>query len=99
MQRVSGRFAKLQVTVSIACRQRLPGTGAAHDRKEHGIVFTSAKDMQIMVGVTGLEPATFWSRTKRSTRLSYTPRSAKVARLLMRAGGTEWRARQCTWAA
>ncbi len=27
-----------------------------------------------VVGVTGLEPATFWSRTKRSTKLSYTPK-------------------------
>src|SRR5947208_16346589 len=27
----------------------------------------------MMVGVTGFEPATSWSRTKRSTKLSYTP--------------------------
>ena len=26
-----------------------------------------------MVGVTGFEPATSWSRTKRSTKLSHTP--------------------------
>ncbi len=26
-----------------------------------------------VVGMTGLEPATSWSRTKRSTRLSYIP--------------------------
>jgi hypothetical protein len=26
-----------------------------------------------MVGVTGFEPATSWSQTKRSTKLSYTP--------------------------
>ena len=26
-----------------------------------------------MVGVTGLEPMASWSRTKRSTKLSYTP--------------------------
>src|SRR5579863_8175889 len=39
-----------------------------------------------MVGVTGLEPATFWSRTKRSTRLSYTP---KIGRLPPRAA--RWR--------
>ncbi len=26
-----------------------------------------------MVGVTGFEPATFWSRTKRATKLRYTP--------------------------
>jgi hypothetical protein len=37
--------------------------------------------------VTGLEPATFWSRTKRSTRLSYTPRLAKPALLPTLAGG------------
>ena len=28
-----------------------------------------------LVGVTGLEPATSWSQTKRSTNLSYTPTS------------------------
>ncbi len=27
----------------------------------------------VLVGVTGLEPATSWSQTKRSTNLSYTP--------------------------
>ncbi len=26
-----------------------------------------------MVGVKGIEPLTFWSRTKRATRLRYTP--------------------------
>ncbi len=26
-----------------------------------------------VVGVTGFEPATFWSRTKRATKLRYTP--------------------------
>ena len=26
-----------------------------------------------LVGVTGFEPATFWSRTKRATKLRYTP--------------------------
>src|SRR5579862_848037 len=33
-----------------------------------------------LVGVTGLEPATFWSRTKRSTKLSYTPRIGRQRR-------------------
>ena len=28
-----------------------------------------------MVGATGFEPATFWSRTKRATKLRYAPRS------------------------
>ena len=27
-----------------------------------------------MVGVTGFEPATSWSQTRRSTKLSYTPK-------------------------
>ena len=27
-----------------------------------------------VVGVTGFEPATFWSRTKRATKLRYTPK-------------------------
>jgi hypothetical protein len=26
-----------------------------------------------VVGVTGFEPATFWSRTKRAAKLRYTP--------------------------
>ena len=29
----------------------------------------------LLVGVTGFEPATFWSRTKRATNLRYTPKS------------------------
>lgn len=31
-----------------------------------------------LVGVTGLEPMASWSRTKRSTKLSYTPKNATV---------------------
>ena len=27
----------------------------------------------LMVGVTGFEPATFWSQTRRATKLRYTP--------------------------
>jgi len=30
-----------------------------------------------MVGVTGFEPATSWSQTRRSTKLSYTPTDAR----------------------
>ena len=30
-----------------------------------------------MVEVTGFEPATFWSRTKRATKLRYTSNGAK----------------------
>ena len=33
--------------------------------------------MDFMVEVTGLEPATFWSRTKRATKLRYTSSGAK----------------------
>ena len=31
-----------------------------------------------MVGVTGLEPMASWSRTKRSTKLSYTPMMSQM---------------------
>ncbi len=31
-----------------------------------------------VVGVTGFEPATSWSQTRRSTKLSYTPRDCAV---------------------
>ena len=31
-----------------------------------------------MVGATGFEPATFWSQTRRSTRLSYAPKTGRV---------------------
>ena len=31
-----------------------------------------------MVGVTGFEPTASWSRTKRSTKLSYTPKKLKL---------------------
>ncbi len=39
---------------------------------------TTARDnaegwVQLVVGATGFEPATSWSQTRRSTRLSYTP--------------------------
>jgi hypothetical protein len=30
----------------------------------------------LLVGVTGFEPTTSWSRTKRSTKLSYTPKAS-----------------------
>src|SRR5207248_7081636 len=30
--------------------------------------------LQVQIGVTGFEPATSWSQTTRSTKLSYTPR-------------------------
>ena len=39
------------------------------------------------IGVTGFEPATSWSRTKRSTKLSYTP---GVPPTVNRAGGTAY---------
>jgi hypothetical protein len=39
-----------------------------------------------MVGVTGFEPATSWTRTTRSTSLSYTP---NVGRGLVLAGHRE----------
>jgi hypothetical protein len=39
-----------------------------------------------MVGVTGFEPATSWTRTTRSTSLSYTP---NVGRGLVLAGHCE----------
>lgn len=35
---------------------------------------TSRLQEFLLVGVTGFEPATFWSRTKRATKLRYTPR-------------------------
>lgn len=33
-----------------------------------------------MVGVTGFEPATSWSQTRRSTKLSYTPQIPRALR-------------------
>ena len=33
----------------------------------------SANATSLMVGAAGLEPATFWSRTRRATRLRYAP--------------------------
>ena len=38
-----------------------------------------------MVGVTGFEPATSWSQTRRSTKLSYTPQFPRALRF--RKGG------------
>jgi hypothetical protein len=43
-----------------------------------------------VVGVTGLEPATFWSRTKRSTKLSYTPRQEESPFPFDVAGSKDW---------
>ena len=31
-----------------------------------------------MVGETGIEPATSWSRTKRATKLRYSPTQSKI---------------------
>ena len=33
---------------------------------------------KVMVGETGVEPATSWSRTKRATRLRYSPTRRKL---------------------
>src|SRR2546423_14321183 len=41
-----------------------------------------------MVGATGFEPATSWSQTKCSTRLSYAPTPAR-GRLISHKGGSE----------
>ena len=40
-------------------------------------MFSSKGFPSYQIGVTGFEPATSWSRTKRSTKLSYTPSSRK----------------------
>ena len=37
------------------------------------VVANDTKSATTMVGVAGLEPTASWSRTKRSTKLSYTP--------------------------
>ena len=42
-----------------------------NDRKKPEFVTPAFSPNEI--GVTGVEPATSWSRTKRSTKLSYTP--------------------------
>lgn len=34
-----------------------------------------------MVGVTGFEPATSWSQTRRTTKLCYTPNRAALSRV------------------
>ena len=43
--------------------------------KKRSILIRISNPIRIlrMVGVTGLEPMASWSRTKRSTKLSYTP--------------------------
>ena len=38
--------------------------------KKSGLAFTNPDNL--VVEVTGFEPATFWSRTKRATKLRYT---------------------------
>ena len=38
----------------------------------HVFVRFKLKNVQILVEVTGLEPTTSWSRTKRATKLRYT---------------------------
>ena len=40
-----------------------------------------------MVGAEGIEPSTFWSRTKRATRLRYAPRVMKSALKLAKQQG------------
>jgi hypothetical protein len=52
------------------------GTGGAGRRiivEIRALGKTSARIRKKMVGVIGFEPTASWSRTKRSTRLSYTP--------------------------
>ncbi len=40
-------------------------------RKEKPASFE--RNLPVLVGATGFEPATFWSRTKRATKLRYAP--------------------------
>jgi hypothetical protein len=42
-----------------------------------------------MVGKTGFEPATSWSQTKRSTKLSYFPKSIFIFKKMARPTGIE----------
>src|SRR5438132_1236492 len=50
-----------------------------------------------MVGVTGFEPATSWSQTRRSTKLSYTPLAEALSRhwsacIHKTSNGVDWKA-------
>ena len=51
-------------------RNPLPHKGLRHFEKRKNRV----KKPDFLVGVTGFEPAASWSRTKRSTELSHTPK-------------------------
>ena len=62
--------------------RRLPAAGGLYHvaRLGHavlqGVTWKSVTDFK-MVGATGFEPATSWSQTRRSTRLSYTPNNGR----------------------
>ena len=66
--RAQGNFSFFS-RASVLLRFFCPKT--RHPPSDHS-PFESRKS--IMVGVTGFEPATSWSQTRRSTKLSYTPK-------------------------
>ena len=52
-----------------------PKTDQEKQSKKPGRLKTPGFNLFLMVGATGFEPATFWSQTRRATKLRYAPNS------------------------
>ena len=61
-------FLRSETRSRIAVRDKLR-------RDERATKCSSIFKMSILVGVKGLEPSAFWSQTRRSSQLSYTPKT------------------------
>ena len=83
------RFARImtaQAIVNIFARSNVSATrflAYQNINTEHSL---GGSPIGGMVGVTGFEPATSWSQTRRSTKLSYTPYCGRHYARLRREG-------------
>ena len=56
------------------CAQTIVAETCDDQHKKRRKEEISSRQRRPAIGVTGFEPATSWSQTRRSTKLSYTPR-------------------------
>ncbi len=69
------KFSRNDANSNSDCRRDL----AISLRPSAGFCLWARRKAPSMVGATGLEPATFWSQTRRSTKLSYAPKIVPAA--------------------
>ncbi len=76
--------AKPQGALHYLCGLAVFGLPAVHPRRSYAIAGTKVTlFLAAMVGMTGFEPATSSSRTRRATRLRYIPKNYQVKKTLL----------------